>query len=1024
MDNKLNENFTKNASVKESKTEGNQNDLETSLNFLSKQYLVDKNFEVVSKEKDDSGFNTNIRFLHLNKFVYEKDAKITDKLLSVYSALYSTDTTLLLKLVSNGKRCDFYIGVKKQNDVAKSLKTLKGALEGNFPGSSFNKNSLPNKDIEQLNNAIFQNAHEISCSLGVASFKNKEDDNFLQGIENLIIAMQGKEFSALFIAEPIKPNEIDEAKTFYENVYSELYPLKEQTVSLSENESVALTEGITNTIGSTYTNSESQTETESLAKGKNISQNKSLNPHALKKIWNSVVGTTVISKTNGSSITKTYSDATTQSNSSSESKNISKSNSGAKTKGSSKSIQSVSQNKAIVNILDKLDSQFDRLKKGESLGLWNMGAYFMSKEQQNSIVAANIYSGLIKGNETGVEKSVVHTFTSDENKREHTNLLEALRSYNLPTIKTEISGLANSIKLATITNTAELCIQASMPHKSFVGLDVVETAPFGNNIKHYGNNTISVGNLYNYEKEFDQDFSLDLEKFTGHIFVTGSTGSGKSNVTYNLLDNLLNKEIKFLVIEPAKGEYKDVFGNREDVNVFGTNPNISKVIKINPFSFPKNIHIQEHIDRLIEILNASWPMYAAMPAILKDAVEKVYETKGWDLITSENLSGSVVFPTFKDLAQILPNLIAKSGYSQEMISNYSGALVTRVKSMTNGIFETIFTEDEVAQETIFENNTIIDLSAVSSTETKSLIMGILFMKLQEYRMANADEANSKLKHVTIIEEAHNLLKNTSSEQGQESANLQGKSVEMISNAIAEMRTYGQGFILADQAPGLLDTSAIRNTNTKICLRLPSKDDRELVGRSMNLNDDQINELAKLKTGVAAVYQNDWQEAVLCKFNLFETKESKFIYKNNYSVNVKITRFIALQIVEKYNGNTLDDVRLIKTSKFRNFSEISNKLLSTKMSVNNIQTQICDLLEVDKVLDLMFSMDTANSYNFYKALKCYKKILCNKWGFDTKDKRFTTIVGLTLLQKSKTDDMYLPILEAYLSDVRNRNLKLI
>src|SRR5690606_17021330 len=127
---------------------------------------------------------------------------------------------------------------------------------------------------------------------------------------------------------------------------------------------------------------------------------------------------------------------------------------------------------------------------------------------------------------------------------------------------------------------------------------------------------------------------------------------------------------------------------------------------------------------------------------------KVYESKGWDLKISENLTGRQVYPTFKDLAALLPKLIANSGYSQEMISNYSGALVTRVKSMTNGIFQLIFTDDEVNSEELFNSNTIIDLSRVASSETKSLIMGLMFMKLQEYRMSTATEANTKLKHVT------------------------------------------------------------------------------------------------------------------------------------------------------------------------------------------------------------------------------------------------------------------------------------
>ncbi|MBR3623973.1 MAG: ATP-binding protein, partial [Selenomonadaceae bacterium] len=92
---------------------------------------------------------------------------------------------------------------------------------------------------------------------------------------------------------------------------------------------------------------------------------------------------------------------------------------------------------------------------------------------------------------------------------------------------------------------------------------------------------------------------------------------------------------------------------------------------------------------------------------------------------------------------------------------------------------------------------------------------------------------------------------------------------MITNAIAEIRTFGEGFVIVDQAPNLLDTAAIRNTNTKIVLRLPEGSDRAVAGASMALSEKQIAELSKLPKGVAAIYQNEWQEAVLCKVDKFE-----------------------------------------------------------------------------------------------------------------------------------------------------------
>jgi hypothetical protein len=222
-------------------------------------------------------------------------------------------------------------------------------------------------------------------------------------------------------------------------------------------------------------------------------------------------------------------------------------------------------------------------------------------------------------------------------------------------------------------------------------------------------------------------------------------------------------------------------------------------------------------------------------------------------------------------------IIDSSEYSDENKGNYKGALITRLRSLSNGIYGLIFTADDLTNQELFDSNVIVDLSRIGSIETKALIMGILIMKLQEYRMTSG-KMNSDLKHITVLEEAHNLLKRTSTEQISESANLLGKSVEMLANAIAEMRTYGEGFIIADQSPGLLDLSVIRNTNTKILLHLPEKDDRELAGKAASLNDDQIEELAKLQCGVAAVYQNNWLQGVLCKVDEFTDYDKNYRYE--------------------------------------------------------------------------------------------------------------------------------------------------
>lgn len=278
-------------------------------------------------------------------------------------------------------------------------------------------------------------------------------------------------------------------------------------------------------------------------------------------------------------------------------------------------------------------------------------------------------------------------------------------------------------------------------------------------------------------------------------------------------------------------------------------------------------------------------MYAAMPAVLKGAVEKSYADCGWNLNTSKNKYGEEIFPTFADVAANVKVVIDTSEYDNENKGAYKGSLLTRLQSLTNGINGMVFVQDEIKAEDLFDKNVIVDLSRVGSSETKSLIMGMLMLKLQEYRMTNVDNINEPLKHITVLEEAHNILKRTSAEQVSEGANLIGKSVEMLANAIAEMRTYGEGFIIVDQAPGLLDMSVIRNTNTKIIMRLPDLTDRELVGKAANLSDDQIMELAKLPCGVAAVYQNEWVQPVLCKVKKYKGSEEPYKYKTTPSDDI-------------------------------------------------------------------------------------------------------------------------------------------
>ncbi len=613
--------------------------------------------------------------------------------------------------------------------------------------------------------------------------------------------------------------------------------------------------------------------------------------------------------------------------------------------GQSEGITQSFTNYNIKHALELLEAQMKRLEQSTALGMWDFAAYVLSEDHNTANNVAHSYLALTLGEESYMSKSAVNVWRGDveaeqETAKEICGYLRELRhpvfgldpalmekdlAYNVyPTIVTATTALSGK----------ELAYSLNFPQRAISGLPILECASFGRNIASYdaGNTDgrkIDLGCFFHMNhEERENPARLSLQSLASHTFITGSTGSGKSNTVYTILDRAKMRNVKFLVVEPAKGEYKHIFGTQEDVFVYGTNPELTPMLRINPFSFPKGIHILEHLDRLIEIFNVCWPMYAAMPAVLKSAVEKAYVDCGWNLNTSGNIYGEEFYPSFADVAAKVKEVIESSEYDSENKGAYKGALQTRLTSLANGLNGMVFVQDEIPAEQLFDENVIVDLSRVGSMETKSLIMGMLVLKLQEHRMVTADGMNAKLKHLTVLEEAHNLLKRTSTEQTSEGGNLLGKSVEMLANAIAEMRTYGEGFIIADQAPGLLDMSVIRNTNTKIIMRLPDLGDRELVGKSAGLNDDQIIELAKLPCGVAAVYQNEWIQPILCKVDRYESTVIPFAYTIS---DADAERYEGAKAVSETLLDFIMNKELFRKKDGTDIPELKQRIIKSKLS---------------------------------------------------------------------------------------------
>ena len=840
---------------------------------ITKSYLSElTSYDVVQYT---NGQIPNMRWIKVNEIVYEKDEFFVDNMSMLYNALHSSARNICFLLrrgycKDNKSAVEVFMGttdISGVNNVSGDI--LEKGLKGLFPGVSTERSG----DIVQELKGSLDKTFAISCVSGVASLR--EDDKkerFVQGLEKLLDSTNGLKFAVFFVAEQVEDSECASILSNYENLYSAISPMAEVQLSFSQSETRGVSEfsseNFTENVGISLqkavakgtANSKSHTKNSGKGNFKNVGVGVHLGPVGLQ-------GGKGTNEFEGEADTEGRTDSYNLSILEGIQRGLSIGT--QQTEGShrdnqeSRSHQITFQNRRAKHYQDLLDKEIDRLQNALPYGLWSMGTYFIAEDDTTATALAGLYKGCIVGDDSNSQVFTVNNWSKHDDKTKF--IAQHLLACQHPRFV-----LPSNIEVSSgsLVSSKELAIHMSFPQSSVPGILVREETSFGREVKSRAGlndeNAITIGNILHLGEKSTLPVQLSLEELSKHTFVTGSTGSGKSNTLYLIIDKLIKKGKKVLVIEPTKGDYRKVFGGMADMTVYSTRENEKNLLKINPFAFPEGIQVNEHIERLVEIFGVCWPMYAAMPAILKKSIICAYSACGWDIRKSECRHGRL-FPTIADVVIQLKKIIASSEYSANTKGDYIGALQTRLESLQTGIYSTILSSSDCTDyEKLYDQNAIIDLHHIGSTETRSLLMALLVLGLNEWRMScNADDMDIPLKHVTVIEEAHNILPRVSKHQSQEGANVLGKSVEMIADVMSRIRTYGEGFIIVDQSPSAIDESAIRNTNTKIVMNLPDGEDCLIAGRAMSLTKDkQISKLSRLATGEAVVWQRGWNEAVL------------------------------------------------------------------------------------------------------------------------------------------------------------------
>ena len=386
--------------------------------------------------------------------------------------------------------------------------------------------------------------------------------------------------------------------------------------------------------------------------------------------------------------------------------------------------------------------------------------------------------------------------------------------------------------------------------------------------------TVPLGQVLDRQRMPAGPLSVPLGSLNRHVFVCGATGGGKSQTVRGLLEAATRAGVPWLVVEPAKAEYRlmaarlagsgaqvvRIRPGEADAVAAGLNP-LEPAADQTGERFP----LQTHADLVRALFLAAFQSEEPFPQVLSAALTRVYEDAGWDLALGEPLTPGVTpgYPGLADLQRTAEQVVGEIGYSDEVRADVLGFIKVRLSSLrlgTSGRFLEGGHPVDFGQ--LLRHNTVLEIEDVGDDRDKAFLMGTVLLRLvEQLRLARRHEASAEpgLRHLTVVEEAHRLLRRPERDAG-----VAAHAVELFAGLLAEIRAYGEGIVIAEQIPAKLIPDVIKNTAVKIVHRLPAADDREAVGATMNLSRAQSQYLVTLAPGEAAVSVDGMDHPLLAR----------------------------------------------------------------------------------------------------------------------------------------------------------------
>mgnify|MGYP004514600371 CR=1 FL=1 len=822
----------------------------STVNFIENfypYYSVNNDIAKLEKENSLDLLNSFTFYKICECKIYDVDDRFEyflEKLKKLFTAAYSMNRNVYYGIVGDNGNVSLVFGVDAKNGENETiLSIIKGLLSG-IKIEKYDKKFIIEKDDNGKDKKRY-----VGCISGVPAVKI-DGEYQKKDLSPLIRSLNKENYTIMILCKPLKQESIQEKINEAINIQDKCFAISKRTLSLQTGKS----EG------------ETHTETE----GVNYS------------------------KTQSSNFIMRLVDFFRGSQTETEGKSESVSEAISKTINENKSIAGDIQNGFAIELMKMAESTIERLKIGRNIGMWEtVISYSSDSKLAMDIIQGSLYSEIasevpeilspvVFPYENAIEEQAIIPKGFFENEKDYKN------------------------NLCSLITSEEICGICSIPIENTFGFEINESKGYAlNYLKKENDKTL--GYVCEYDNPLDNvPFGLSEEDLNKHVFVCGITGSGKTNTVKKILESVNEP---FLVIEPVKKEYRNI---KKDIEVYTMGRPEINCIKMNPFYVPMGISLQQHIDSLKDLFSASFSFYGPMPYIFEKCLYNIYEKKGWNLTfglhsyylekyknnLSEELfdnskleefyktiSHKYLFPNMQDLKEEVANYIKTMSYEGDVKGNIEGAIKARIDSLCVGAKGYMFnTNDMFDFDIIFNQNSVFELEGLADDSDKAFALGLLIIYINEYRQVDKEINNKKgLKHLLVIEEAHRLLKNVSTEKNEDIGNPKGKAVEHFTNMLAEMRSYGQGVIVAEQIPTKLAPDVIKNSSNKIVHRIIAKDDQEIIANTIGIYPEDAIYLGNSKTGYALCHKEGMVQPVIVKID--EVESNNISDKNLYEKNI-------------------------------------------------------------------------------------------------------------------------------------------